>query len=49
MLPSAGYGADAAAPAVKEIWDDLYGLQGAKAALPGGNLPATPTITKANG
>jgi penicillin-binding protein 2 len=49
MLPSAGYGADAAAPAVKEIWDDLYGLQGAKAALPGGNLPATPTITKASG
>jgi penicillin-binding protein 2 len=49
MLPSAGYGADAAAPAVKQIWDDIYGLQGAKAALPGGNLPAAPTITKANG
>ncbi|HWG01904.1 MAG TPA: penicillin-binding protein 2 [Trebonia sp.] len=42
MIPSAGYGADAAAPAVKQIYDDLYGLQGHKAALPGGRFPALP-------
>jgi penicillin-binding protein 2 len=42
MLPSAGYGADAAAPAVRQIWDDIYGLEGHKAALPGGAVPALP-------
>ena len=29
MLPNAGYGADAAAPAVRQIWDGIYGLEGA--------------------
>ena len=42
MLPNSGYGADAAAPAVRQIWDGIYGLEGKKAALPGGNLPACP-------
>jgi penicillin-binding protein 2 len=45
MLPNAGYGADAAAPAVRQIWDGIYGLEGAHkkgAALPGGILPAVP-------
>jgi penicillin-binding protein 2 len=31
MLPDSGYGADAAAPAVRQIWDGIYGLQGQQA------------------
>jgi penicillin-binding protein 2 len=42
MLPDSGYGADAAAPAVRQIWDGIYGLEGRKAALPGGKLPPIP-------
>jgi penicillin-binding protein 2 len=46
MVPDSGYGADVAAPAVRQIWDDIYGLQGHKAALPGGQLPSSlPRIT----
>ncbi|HXC81310.1 MAG TPA: penicillin-binding protein 2 [Trebonia sp.] len=41
MLPDSGYGADAAAPAVRQIWDGIYGLEGHKAAVPGGVLPTT--------
>ena len=47
MIPDSGYGADVSAPAVKQIWDGIYGLQGQKAALPGGNLPALPSINSA--
>ena len=47
MLPNSGYGADAAAPAVRAIWDGIYGLEGHKAALPGGKLPAIPGTGKA--
>jgi penicillin-binding protein 2 len=47
MLPNSGYGADAAAPAVREIWDGIYGLEGHKAALPGGKLPPVPGTGKA--
>ena len=48
MLPNSGYGADAAAPAVRQIWDGIYGLEGHKAALPGGQVPATsmPTVQR---
>ncbi len=42
FLPNSGYGADAAAPAVRQIWDGIYGLEGHKAALPGGQPPALP-------
>jgi len=49
MLPDSGYGADAAAPAVRQIWDGIYGLEGKKAALPGGALPALPQLTAASG
>jgi penicillin-binding protein 2 len=49
MLPNAGYGADAAAPAVRQIWDGIYGLQGQKAAMPGGKLPALPNLTATKG
>jgi penicillin-binding protein 2 len=46
MIPDSGYGADVSGPAVKQIWDDLYGLQGHKAALPGGRLPGLPHINQ---
>ncbi len=42
MLPDSGFGADAAAPAVRQIWDGIYGLEGHKAALPGGAVPGIP-------
>jgi penicillin-binding protein 2 len=45
MLPDSGYGADAAAPAVRQIWDGIFGLEGKKAAMPGGKLPRLPTLT----
>lgn len=46
MVPDSGYGADVAAPAVRQIWDDIYGLEGHKAAVPGGQLPSSlPQIT----
>jgi penicillin-binding protein 2 len=47
MLPNSGYGADAAAPAVRQIWDGIYGLEGHKAALPGGKFPpALPKVAR---
>jgi penicillin-binding protein 2 len=49
MLPNSGYGADAAAPAVRQIWDGIFGLEGKKAAMPGGNLPALPTLNATSG
>jgi penicillin-binding protein 2 len=46
MVPDSGYGADVAAPAVRQIWDDIYGLEGHKAAFPGGSVPtALPSIS----
>ncbi len=47
MIPDSGYGADVSGPAVKQIWDGIYGLQGQKAALPGGQLPGLPHINQA--
>ncbi len=44
MIPDSGYGADVSGPAVKQIWDGIYGLQGQQAALPGGQLPGLPHI-----
>lgn len=38
MIPASGYGADVSAPAVRRIWDGIYGLEGHQAALPGGRL-----------
>ncbi len=49
MLPDAGYGADAAAPAVRQIWDGIFGLEGKQAAMPGGNLPGLPKLTATAG
>jgi penicillin-binding protein 2 len=47
MIPDSGYGADVSAPAVRLIWDSIYGLEGHKAALPGGQLPPLPKINAA--
>jgi penicillin-binding protein 2 len=47
MIPDGGYGADVSAPAVRDIWDSIYGLEGHKAELPGGRLPALPKVNKA--
>jgi penicillin-binding protein 2 len=40
MIPGSGYGADVSAPAVRQIWDGIYGLEDHRAALPGGTLPS---------
>jgi len=47
MIPNSGYGADVSGPAVKQVWDGIFGLQGQKAALPGGRLPGLPHINQA--
>src|SRR6201999_1675895 len=41
MIPTAGSGADAPAPAARQIWDGIYGLEGHKAAVPSGQVPST--------
>ena len=41
MIPHSGYGADASAPAIRKIWDGIYGLEGQQAAVPGGQVPPT--------
>jgi penicillin-binding protein 2 len=40
MIPLSGEGADASAPAARQIWDGIYGLEGHKAAFPGGKPPS---------
>jgi penicillin-binding protein 2 len=47
MIPNSGYGANVSGPAVREIWDGLFGLEGHKAALPGAVLPGLPHLNKA--
>jgi penicillin-binding protein 2 len=47
MIPNSGYGANVSGPAVRQIWDGLFGLEGHKAALPGGKLPGLPHLNKA--
>ena len=49
MVPDSGYGADVAAPAVRQIWDSIYGLEGHQAALPGGQLPSSPPQITSSG
>ena len=41
MVPDSGYGADVAAPAVRQIYDGIFGLEGHKAAVPNGQLPGS--------
>lgn len=40
MIEQAGQGGQIAAPAVRQIWDGIYGLEGHAAAYPGGVPPA---------
>jgi penicillin-binding protein 2 len=47
MIPDAGFGADVSAPGIRQIWDGIFGLEGHKAALPGGQLPAEPSLNQA--
>ncbi|HEX9063968.1 MAG TPA: penicillin-binding protein 2 [Streptosporangiaceae bacterium] len=47
MIPNSGYGAEVSGPAVRQIWDGIYGLEGHKAALPGGVLPGLPHLNQA--
>ena len=49
MVPDSGYGADVAAPAVRQIWDSIYGLEGHQAAVPGGQLPSSPPQITSSG
>jgi penicillin-binding protein 2 len=49
MVPDSGYGADVAAPAVRQIWDGIYGLEGHKAAVPGGQVPSSPPTISSTG
>jgi penicillin-binding protein 2 len=47
MIPNSGFGAQVAGPAVRQIWDGIYGLEGHKAALPGGVVPGLPHLNQA--
>jgi penicillin-binding protein 2 len=47
MIPNSGYGANVSGPAVRQIWDGLFGLEGHKAALPGGAVPGLPHMNGA--
>ena len=49
MIPDSNYGAEVAAPAVRQIYDDIYGLEGHQAAVPGGRLPSALPAIAANG
>jgi penicillin-binding protein 2 len=49
MVPKTSFGADVAAPAVRQIYDYMYGLEGHKAALPGGKLPEALPKVNADG
>jgi penicillin-binding protein 2 len=49
MVPDSGYGADVAAPAVRQIWDGIFGLEGHKAAVPGGQVPSSPPRISSTG
>jgi penicillin-binding protein 2 len=49
MVPDSGFGADVAAPAVRQIWDGIYGLEGHQAAVPSGQLPSSPPQITSSG
>jgi penicillin-binding protein 2 len=44
-----GMGAETAAPAVRKIYEGLYGLNGKPAALPGGRPPERPPVIAPDG
>jgi hypothetical protein len=47
MIPDSGFGADVSGPAVRQIWDAIYGLEGHPAAAPNGVLPPLPRMNAA--
>ena len=49
MVPEGGTGVTTAAPIARKIWDGIYGLENAKAALPGGVTPATLPVVRPDG
>jgi penicillin-binding protein 2 len=50
MVPKGGQGGRVAAPAVREIWEGIYGLRpGSRAVLPSGRLPTTLPRTGVDG
>jgi len=49
MVPKSGEGADVSAPCARQIWDSIYGLEGHKAAFPGGQAPSALPAISANG
>jgi penicillin-binding protein 2 len=49
MVPKSGEGADVSAPAARQIWDSIYGLEGHHAAFPGGLAPTKLPSLSANG
>ncbi len=45
MVPKSGEGADVSAPCARQIYDDIYGLEGHKAVFPAGHSPGgLPTL-----
>jgi len=49
MIPKSGEGADVSAPAARQIWDGIYGLERHKAAYPAGQRPSSLPVIKADG
>ena len=49
MVPKSGEGADVSAPCARQIWDSIYGLEGHKAAFPGGQAPSKLPAISASG
>jgi penicillin-binding protein 2 len=49
MIPNSGYGADFSVPLVRQIYDDIYGLEGHKSAMTGGQVPSALPQVSANG
>ncbi len=47
MIPNSGYGADVSGPCARRIWDAIFGLEGRRAALPGGVIPGLPRLDRA--
>jgi hypothetical protein len=49
MVNQGGTGGTTAAPITREIWDGIYGLEGARRLLKNGALPATLPVVRVDG
>jgi penicillin-binding protein 2 len=49
MVPKSGEGADVSAPCARQIYDDIYGLEGHHAVFPAGQAPGTLPTLASNG